>query len=184
MVKIPVSRATRTAMTEWPELATRVPMGVSPLEAVKLNPLVVNGLPEYSGAEVDLIRSIPQEAFARIHKLTIEAVTSGEDRTEEIKVELLRTMEITLNRATMIANTETSRTASVLVQKQSELYDIPEYFWRTQRDDRVRHAHKPMEGVVCRWDSPPVLIDGTVGHAGRFPNCRCWAEPVIRRRRG
>ena len=30
------------------------------------------------------------------------------------------------------------------------------------------------------WDSPPTL-DGMKGHAGEFPNCRCYPEPVIPR---
>ena len=35
-----------------------------------------------------------------------------------------------------------------------------------------------MEGKFVRWDSPPTL-DGMTGHAGEFPNDRCYPEPVI-----
>jgi uncharacterized protein with gpF-like domain len=36
-----------------------------------------------------------------------------------------------------------------------------------------------MEGKFVAWDKPPKLTDGTTGHAGEFPNCRCYPEPVI-----
>jgi uncharacterized protein with gpF-like domain len=35
-----------------------------------------------------------------------------------------------------------------------------------------------MEGKFVTWDDPPTL-DGMKGHAGQFPNCRCYPEPVI-----
>ena len=35
-----------------------------------------------------------------------------------------------------------------------------------------------MEGKFVSWDSPPTL-DGMTGHAGEFPYCRCYPEPVI-----
>lgn len=109
----------------------------------------------------------------------MEAATSGEDRTKEIMVELNKTMEVTLARATLIANTETSRTTSVLVQKQSEMFGFPYYTWQTQQDNRVREAHHNMQGKVCRWDSPPYVDDGFgKNHPGRVPNCRCWARPL------
>jgi uncharacterized protein with gpF-like domain len=37
-----------------------------------------------------------------------------------------------------------------------------------------------MEGVFVEWDKPPIL-DNMRGHAGEFPNCRCYPEPVIPR---
>jgi hypothetical protein len=35
-----------------------------------------------------------------------------------------------------------------------------------------------MEGEFVPWDKPPNL-DNMQGHAGEFPNCRCYPEPVI-----
>lgn len=141
-------------------------------------------MPEYLRAQVELITSIPKDAFARVHKLTMEAVTSGEDRTREIMVELNRTMEVTLNRATLIANTETARTASVLVQKQSEVFGFTHYMWQTKRDHRVRDPHKNMQGLICKWSAPPFVDDGFgYNHPGRVPNCRCWPIPVTPGRR-
>lgn len=46
-----------------------------------------------------------------------------------------------------------------------------QYRWRTQRDERVRKAHRLREGRVFKWDEPP-----TDGHPGTPFGCRCWAE--------
>jgi hypothetical protein len=37
-----------------------------------------------------------------------------------------------------------------------------------------------MEGQFVKWDDPQKL-DGMTGHAGEFPNCRCYPEPVVPR---
>lgn len=46
------------------------------------------------------------------------------------------------------------------------------YTWRTAGDDRVRHTHAALEGLVFSWTNAP-----SEGHPGTAPNCRCWAEP-------
>jgi hypothetical protein len=40
-----------------------------------------------------------------------------------------------------------------------------------------------MEGKYVAWDAPQTL-DMMTGHAGEFPNCRCYPEPVIPREDG
>ncbi|MGN5479510.1 phage minor head protein [Cupriavidus basilensis] len=54
----------------------------------------------------------------------------------------------------------------------------PGYFWRTSGDKDVRDSHRDMEGKFVEWDKPPTL-DGMTGHAGCFPNCRCYPEPAL-----
>ena len=54
------------------------------------------------------------------------------------------------------------------------------YIWRTARDGDTRPSHRAMEGKFVKWDEPQ-LLDGMTGHAGEFPNCRCYPEPVIPR---
>lgn len=48
------------------------------------------------------------------------------------------------------------------------------YVWRSQDDDKVRHAHAVYDDQVFRWDDPP-----EDGHPGQAINCRCLAEPFI-----
>jgi SPP1 gp7 family putative phage head morphogenesis protein len=129
------------------------------------------------GEQVKLITSLPTEAGQRVHKLTLEALSTGA-RASEIAKEIARSGEVTASRANLIARTEVAKTASSLVQARSEFVGSEGYIWRTAKDSDVRPSHKKMEGKFVRWDDPPAL-DKMTGHAGHFPNCRCYPEPVI-----
>lgn len=126
--------------------------------------------------QVQLIKSISADAYDRMANLIL---TPGKLTPEEIQREFADQPDINLNTATRIARTEASRTMSGLTEIQSRALGGTTYSWQTMRDIKVRKAHKHMQGVICSWDDPPELEDGTVGHAGRFPNCRCWPMPDL-----
>lgn len=127
--------------------------------------------------QVDLIKSIPRREAERVHELTLKAIENGE-RSSTIIAEIMRTGEVTANRARLIARTETARTASKLVEARARHIGSPGYIWATSNDGIVRPSHKEMNGKFVAWDNPPTL-DGMVGHAGCTPNCRCTPLPVI-----
>lgn len=127
--------------------------------------------------QVGLITSLPTEAAERVHKLTMEAITTG-TRAETLAKEIAKTGEVTKARANTIARTEVSRTASALTQARAEHIGSTTYIWRTSGDSDVRPSHRAMEGKAVEWSKPPTL-DGLTGHAGALPNCRCYPEPVI-----
>ncbi|WP_079218922.1 phage minor head protein [Herbaspirillum robiniae] len=127
--------------------------------------------------QVTLIKSIPLEAAERVHKLTLEGLENSA-RAKTVSKEIQRSGEVCKSRADLIARTEVARTASVLTQTRAQHVGSDGYIWRTSGDPDVRHSHREMNGKFVRWASPPTL-DGMKGHAGQFPNCRCYAEPVI-----
>lgn len=128
--------------------------------------------------QVDLIKSLPLEAAMRVHKLTSEALITSA-RPKEIAAEILKTGEVTKSRATLIARTEVARTSSKLTEARSEELGLNYYIWRTSHDGDVRHSHKEMDGKVIAWAVPPEVDPGKFYHAGQFPNCRCYPEPII-----
>ncbi len=65
--------------------------------------------------QVGLITSLPVEAAERVHSLTVEAQSSGA-RAGRIAEMISASGEVAKSRATLIARTEVSRTASELVQ--------------------------------------------------------------------
>ena len=132
---------------------------------------------ELLAEQVGLIKSLPIEAAERVHKLTLEGLEDS-TRASEIKAEILRSGHVTESRAMLIARTEVARTATVLMQARAAAAGSQGYVWRTAHDHDVRPSHKAMEGKYVEWSSPPTL-DGMIGHAGEFPNCRCWPEPVL-----
>lgn len=137
---------------------------------------------ELQEAQVTLIKSIPIEAGQRAQRLAMEASTGGK-RPDEVAQMLADTEGVTLSRATLIARTETSKANSAITQARAESVGSKEYFWHTMDDDVVRESHQEMEdsGESYSWDTEPELSDGTSGHPGMFPNCRCFAEPVLSR---
>lgn len=135
--------------------------------------------------QVALIKSLPTEAAKRVGHLTQEALANG-DRASEIAKEIARTGEVTESRATLIARTETARTASKLTQARADLVGSTQYIWRTAGDSDVRLGHKQMAGKVCDWRDPPAVNEGSKSkphimhhHPGEIWNCRCYAEPII-----
>ncbi|KAA2237681.1 phage head morphogenesis protein [Salinarimonas soli] len=127
--------------------------------------------------QVGLITSLPRDAAARAQKIALEARTSG-IRAEAVGAKIMRLGEVSEARANTIARTEVSRTATALTEARALHIGSEEYVWRTSKDTDVRPSHRAMEGKVVRWDSPPVL-DRMTGHAGSFPNCRCYPEAII-----
>lgn len=127
---------------------------------------------------VHLITSLPLDAAARVHKLTLEGIVNS-TRASAISKEIMRSSEVSKSRANLIARTEVARTSSILTETRSLAVDSVAYVWRTARDSDVRKSHKEMEGQVVQWDKPPTLSDGTVTHAGRIYNCRCYPEPIV-----
>ena len=133
--------------------------------------------------QVELFKSIPTKAGDRAIELSVEAVAGGR-RADEVALELKKTTEVTESRARTIARTEVARANSVLNEARARSVGSTKYRWRNSQDEAVRHSHefykgKKLDGLIFSWDNPPTLDDGTTGHPGSFPNCRCYAEPVF-----
>lgn len=130
--------------------------------------------------QVKLFKSLPLEAADRvydIHNQAIEAVVSGK-RSSALKDEIMRTGQVTEARARTIARTEVGRASTAITQARSTSIGSRGYIWRTSEDGDVRHSHAQMNGQYVEWANPPTL-DGMTGHAGQFPNCRCYCEACL-----
>jgi SPP1 gp7 family putative phage head morphogenesis protein len=164
---------------------------------------------EVLAEQVRLIKSLPREAAQRVHEKTIEAIEAGHRYGERTALELgwdpeakewkrglpprselvealaaandpKRTEQWLRNRATLIARTETARTASVLVQARAEHIGAESYIWKTAGDWKVRPTHRKLNGTVHRWDDPPLSdLPDYHSHPGQIFNCRCVALPII-----
>jgi SPP1 gp7 family putative phage head morphogenesis protein len=133
--------------------------------------------------QIDLIKTIPLKAGERAQKLALEAVYNG-TRSDQIAMELARSGEVSESDVERIARTEVARSNSVITQTRAQAAGSRQYIWRNSGDASVREAHefrkgKKLDGQVFSWDEPPTLDDGTVGHPGTFPNCRCYPEPFF-----
>ena len=144
---------------------------------------------ELLDGQVGLISSLPLEAAQRVHSTTLAALETGArfaERSPEIAEALARahpgaTDKWLRNRATLIARTETARSASVLTQARSEHIGATHYMWEAVMDARTRESHARLDGRVFAWADPP-LSDPPDHHShpGQIWNCRCVALPIIR----
>jgi SPP1 gp7 family putative phage head morphogenesis protein len=129
--------------------------------------------------QIKLIKSIPEQAAKRVQEIAVGNLYGGERYGDMIKI-IMDQGEVSRNKATLIARTETARVSSLLTEVRAKHVGSEGYIWRTVRDRRVRKSHKDMEGKFIRWDDPPVVDQGVPPyHAGQFPNCRCFAQPIM-----
>lgn len=129
-----------------------------------------------------LITSLPSQTAQRIAAIAEHGLISG-SRAEDLARHYQRIGNTTMSRARTIARTEVSKAGTALTSARAQSVGSTGYIWRTARDGDVRPSHRAMEGRFVSWDAPPTL-DKMVGHAGEFPNCRCYCEPVIPRHTG
>jgi len=137
-----------------------------------------NDLRGFLDTQVDLITSLPREAAQRVHDITVGNLYENL-RGKALFQEIMRTGEVTESRATLIARTETARTATAMTMVRASRIGSTQYVWRTSKDRRVRESHRKMEGRVCDWANPPEVEPGMHYHAGMVWNCRCFPEPII-----
>ena len=133
--------------------------------------------------QVELIKSIPLKAALRVQEITRGFIYEGK-RADEVAQALAEQGKVSESTAMLIARTEVARANASINQARSQAVGSTHYRWRNSGDESVRLAHKKyhgkqLDGMVFSWDSPPHLDDGTVGHPGTFPNCRCFAEPYF-----
>lgn len=129
--------------------------------------------------QVQLITSIPLEAAQRVQALTQEYVLGGK-RYDQLAEMIANTTGVSMAKATLIGRTETAKAAAALVQARALHIGADGYIWHTVQDIYVRKTHRHLNGSTQKWLEPPIAEEnGERHHPGNFPNCRCWAEPII-----
>ena len=76
-----------------------------------------------------------------------------------------------------IARDQTTKTIGGLTEIRQKQAGIAGYIWRTSGDESVRPTHAAHNGKFFLWANPPVAT----GHPGNDIQCRCTAEPVVRK---
>ncbi len=186
-----VEEANRRNIFAWRGLSLRMSRGLkTELSTAPTGEAMGNLL----ARQVELITSLPKSASERVHEMSVKALVTGErfaERESDIKQALAEahpaaTAKWLINRATLIARTETARAASTLTQARAEFIGADRYYWLSARDARVRDTHAKLDarskrGETFLWSDPPVSeADGTTrSHPGQVYNCRCIAMPVI-----
>ena len=125
------------------------------LKKEKQNVLMENVIQKLIEQNATLIKTLPLDIASDITKYIEKETTKGrraEELVQEIKIKF---PEKTKANAKCIARTEISKAQSALTKTRAEILNIQWYIWRTSQDERVRNAHKHMEGVLVSWKDPP-----------------------------
>ncbi len=156
------------------------------LKKEKQNVLMENVIQKLIEQNAYFIKTLPLDIASDITKYIEKETTKGrraEELVQEIKIKF---PEKTKANAKCIARTEISKAQSALTKTRAEILNIQWYIWRTSQDERVRNAHKHMEGVLVSWKDPPSPEQLSKSkyqygkyHAGEIFNCRCYAEPIV-----
>nr|DAJ01808.1 MAG TPA: Minor capsid component [Caudoviricetes sp.] len=144
-----------------------------------------NAFREIIDRNAELIKSVPADATQALSRAMAEGYEAGV-RPEDLKADIMnRFSELAEAKARLIARTETSKAATALTRVRAQRIGAEWYVWRTSEDARVRSSHAHMDGVLVNWSDPPSpekligMKDYGSYHAGEFPNCRCYAEPLL-----
>ncbi|MCW2763988.1 MAG: hypothetical protein JWR85_4189 [Marmoricola sp.] len=77
------------------------------------------------------------------------------------------------NQALLTGRGEVAQLDGELTMRRQLSVGIADYLWMTRRDERVRPAHRALDGTRQRWDTPT-----SEGHPGQAYLCRCRAIPI------
>lgn len=154
-------------------------------------PWLIDELAAFAKQNSDLIKSLPAQACTQIEQIAIQAVRSGvswRSAAEEIQAKFGATEA----RAKLIAVDQIAKLNGQLTQFRQQEIGVSEYEWNSAHDERVRHAHKVLDGKICKWDDPTVYRDpgdsewksrASIGailkHPGQDYRCRCTGLPEM-----
>lgn len=122
---------------------------------------------------VSLIKSIPEQYFGEIERITSEGFKTGA-LTKDIADQIEEAGGVSQRRAFFIARDQVGSLNGDLTKYRQASAGIDSYVWHTSNDLRVRLAHAERNGLTYKWNDPP-----NGGPPGNAINCRCVALPII-----
>lgn len=138
-----------------------------------LHPRPLHGLYQTWTAEnTALLRSLDERYFAGVTAAVLAAVRTSAPM-DAITAALRTEYDRTRTRARLIGTDQVGKLNGAVTQARQTSVGVRRYTWRTRRDERVRPAHRALDGRVFAWNSAP-----SDGHPGSAVGCRCIAEPA------
>lgn len=136
-------------------------------------------VPIWREANVDLIKSIPEEDILRMDLVLEKAYTEGWP-VADLAAEIESQFSVTSSRAALIARDQTMKLNAQITQETHLSVGVTEYVWSTSRDSRVRDGHRELDKTRHSYSEPPQVDDsGRRAHPGEDYQCRCVAIPVL-----
>ena len=122
-------------------------------------------------ANVGLIRSVSDEARARIYNAVMGGMRRGASK-DEVARQINRGLALSRNRARFIASDQMDKTVKAMSFARMEEADIVSARWKHTPQQHPRLHHKARDGNVYRITDP-------IWRELYEPNCKCQPVPVI-----
>jgi SPP1 gp7 family putative phage head morphogenesis protein len=149
-------------------------LAVSPLEH---SPRIARALEQRLQESVALIKTIPKRYHARVAEAVREGLVQGK-LTKAIAREIYEIGKSTMRRAELIARDQAGKGLAAIMEAQQRDLGLKKFRWVTSRDERVRPAHRRLDGKIFTWErGAPISIE-PARYPGMAPLCRCQAMPV------
>ena len=153
----------------------------------KLTPEVVKRLSDDWQNNMDLwIKDFTEKEIKSLRKAMLANIMSG-NRYEDMISTIMRSYDVTKNKARFLARQETSLAMTSFKQTRYQDAGVNEYKWTCVSGTKlhpVRPSHKILDGKVFRWDDPPITTPPNQktrrNNPGQDYNCRCYARPIVR----
>lgn len=134
---------------------------------------------------VEFVKKNSQTVVASTKTSILSGIEKGLSQ-KEINASVKRVAENALDNTNTLATMAVSSLNSQLYKARHKDMNISEYFWLTMNDAKVRSNHRPLHGMICRWDDPTVFkrsqngkwlsrasIGAVMLEPGEDYNCRC-----------
>jgi SPP1 gp7 family putative phage head morphogenesis protein len=145
----------------------------------------------WAAENASLIRSIPDQLVTQVEGITQRALRTGADPRVTAS-EIRQRFGVSEARARLIGRDQVAKLNGQITQGRNQALGLDTYVWSTSGDERVREAHKAMNGKLCKWDDPTVYSDdggetwllrsqigGVDEHPGGDFQCRCVSQAVL-----
>lgn len=132
---------------------------------------------------VSLIRSLPQDTFAKLEGMVMRSVRSGRDLAGLAK-DIEKTFDVTRSRAKTIARDQNNKATEALSDVRMKSVGITQAVWiHSGRGVNPRPTHVDMHGKPFSLSGPEAgLYDSSVGRRilpGELVNCDCTKAPLV-----
>lgn len=144
----------------------------------QITPAMRDALNSSVEANVELIKSIPDQYFLDLQGSVMRAYSTGRD-LETLTKEIREIYPVTKKRAEFIARDQTNKATSVASRTRQLELGIEEAIWmHSGAGKHPRPEHVKANGERFNLKTG-MLIDGKYIFPGEEPNCRCTSRPVL-----
>lgn len=146
----------------------------------KMTPAARDVLQATIGANIALIKSIPQQYLGQVQQLVMQSVQTGRD-LEQLTKSLQEQFGVTKKRAALIARDQNNKATSAMHEARRKELGIKEGIWlHSHAGKKPRPKHLAVHGK--RYDVGKGLKVGDKGDwvlPGQEINCRCTSRSIV-----